>query len=161
MSEHAQERRVRQREDDLHRARIRHAHRLDHPGGAPQEAWHHGIGGGRAGRAREEHALEAGRHRGGGQGGPVVETHAVPQTERPRETVAGHLPLRGQPGLDVARSLAVLQQRVEHLPRQQPGGRVRGECGIHAGGQGRHRHPEHAALRTDEARAEEHRQDTS
>ena len=93
-----------------------------------------GLADGRMRRAGEEHALEARRDVGGREGSPVVEADPVAEPERPGEAVARDLPLDGEPGLDVARALAVVEQGVEELAREHAGGRVGGERGIERGG---------------------------
>ena len=91
--------------------------------------------------------------------GAVVEPHAVAQPEGPAEPVPRRRPLHGQPRLDVAAALAVLDQGVKDLAADQSHGTVDGRGGIERGRHRREPHAQDRPLGTDRAgRARQQRQ---
>ena len=144
--EHREQRRVRQGEVDLHRSLVRREDLPDDAGRSPQETGRRRVRRRSQRVAGHDDAVEALRHVARGERGAVVEADAVPDAESPLEPVAGDDPRGRQPRLHVARPLAVLDERVEDLARDQGHGTIESRGRIQRGGNGRHADPERDTL---------------
>ncbi len=146
MREHGKERGVGQEQIDLHRALIGGEDLLHDPRRAPEEAR-----AGRVWRRRQrvgghDDPVEALGDVARGERGAVVEANAVTDAEGPLEAVSGDRPRSCQSRFHVARALAVLNESLEDLARDQRDRTVEGGGRIQDGGNGRQADSEEGTL---------------
>src|SRR5215471_13872947 len=161
MGQHRQKRCVGLKEVDLHGAGVGSEDLLDDAGGAPEETGPGGIRRGSHGVVWHHDAVETLGNLSRGQRRAIVEAHPVTQPEGPGQPVARDRPCDGQTGLDVAGSLAVLHEGVEHLPGNEGNRAVHRGGGIESYRNGWKPHSQGDALRDregPESQSGEHRQ---
>src|SRR3989475_263950 len=135
MGEHGDQRRVGLDEQDLHGACVGRPHVPDDAGCPPEE------GGPDHRRPRAfgtELTGEAHRDLCRGKRGPVVKPHAVAQRERPREAVARDRPAGRERRLHVGRAVAIGDECVEDLARDEGDRPLERRGGIERRGDARH-----------------------
>ena len=131
MREHREERRVGLDQQELHRPAVGGLHRTHDTRQATEER---GPDDGRGRGLGTELPLEACGHVRGRQQRAVVESHPVAEQERPDETVAPDAPADRERRLDVGRALAVSDECVEQLMRDEGDRPLEGGRGIERAG---------------------------